>query len=166
MKSVLATLALVMVSSAAFANDGGIAAIKVGQIKMREETIRNSYGDKKVIRKIAKPHFVLTIEGGEANKLQKILPSQVSVITTMHPELTAAYNESFKSLGIYSSKSDEASGKVVTINCNDANLSDEGDKITKTGKSVCTLTIDGVDSDDQATDGFGDTQPFEPKVCQ
>lgn len=150
----------------ASANDGGMAAIKASQIKMREEAYSAATGDRVLVRKIAKPHFVITIDGGEAQKLQKVLPSQVSVITAMHPELAKVYAESFKALGIYSLKSNEATAKVISINCSDAKLSDDGSQITKTGKSVCTISIDGVDSDEEARESFGDAQNFEPKVCK
>lgn len=164
MKKIMAIISLVLTSSVAFANDGGIAAIKVDQIKMRETAIKD--GKEVVVKKIATPHFKITIEGGEAKKLQQILPSQVSVITSMYPEIAKDFKESFKTLGIYSEASKAASGKGITISCSDATLNDEGNKVIKTGKSVCTISIEGYAKDESPADSFGDLQPFEPKSCQ
>lgn len=153
----------ILSTTAAYANDGGIAAIKVDKIKMRETAIVK--GQEQVVKKFTNPSFKIIIEGGEADKLQKILPSESSVFTGMFPEQAQMYNESFKSLGIYSLKSDEATSKVLTISCSDAKFDDSYVKITKTGKSVCTITINGAESD-SAADSFGDAQVFEPKTCK
>ena len=161
MKLVLTMISILSISAAVMANDGGIAAIKVDQIKMRETAFKN--GEVVIVKKIVKPSFTITLEGGEAAKLQKILPSEISVITAMHPEIKASYNESFKSLGIYSDASSGASSKAITISCSDANISENGDKVIKTGKSVCTLTISEGNAD---MGQFGDMQPFEPKSCK
>lgn len=163
MKSLFSILVLTLVSFVAFANDGGIAAIQVNQIKMRETAYKN--GQEVVVKKIVKPSFTITIEGGEAKKLQKILPSESSVITAMHPEIAKDYNESFKSLGIYSLSSKEDSSKSITISCSDAEFSEDGSKVIKTGKTVCTIYISAT-SDEWVTDSFGDMQSFEPKSCK
>jgi hypothetical protein len=152
-----------MVSAVALANDGGIAAIKVDQIKMRETAIKN--GQEVIVQKITKPSFKIMIEGGEAAKLQQILPSMVSVVTSMNPAIAKDYNESFKALGIFSDNSAAAAGKFLEITCSDATLSLDGSKITKTGKSVCTITINS-NAANEAADSFGDQQLFEPKVCK
>ena len=68
MKKLIAVLSLVSMSATVFANDGGIAAIKVDQIKMRETAIKN--GQEVIIKKIVNPSFTITLEGGEAKKLQ------------------------------------------------------------------------------------------------
>ena len=164
MKKMITILGLAFMSSTVFANDGGIAAIKVDQIKMRETALKN--GQDVVVRKIVNPSFTITLEGGEAKKLQQILPSVSSVITAMNPQIAKDYNESFKSLGIYSDTSKEASSKGLTISCSDAVLNDAGDQITKTGKSVCTITIRGFSDGESATDSYGDMMKFEPKSCK
>jgi hypothetical protein len=164
MKKVLAILSLVSISLTAVANDGGVAAIKVDQIKMRETALKN--GQEVVVKKIVNPSYTITIEGGEAAKLQKILPSVSSVFTGMFPAQAQLYKDSFKSLGIYSEKSAAASSKVLSISCSDAVMNESGEKITKTGKSVCSITINGVSDGVSATDNFGDAQTFEPKTCK
>ena len=160
MKALLIIISALSISVTVLANDGGIAAIKVDQIKMRETAFKN--GEEVIVKKIVKPSFTITIEGGEAAKLQKILPSESSVVTGMHPEIATTYNESFKALGIYNDASSAASSKAITISCSDAKLSENGDKVIKTGKSVCTITIGEGNSDDQ----FGDMQTFDPKSCK
>ena len=160
MKALLAIISALSISVTVLANDGGIAAIKVDQIKMRETAYKN--GEVVIVKKIVKPRFTITIEGGEAAKLQMILPSEASVVTGMHPEIADAYKESFKALGIYNDASDEASSKAITISCSDAKLSEDGDKVVKTGKSTCTITIGEGNSEDQ----FGDMHTFEPKSCK
>ncbi len=161
MKNIIATISLIFTSPVLFANDGGIAAIKVDQIKMRETAIKE--GKEVVVKKIAHPHFTIRFEGGEAKKLQQILPSQVSVITSIYPEIAKDFNESFKTLGIYSEASKAATGKGIIISCSDATLNDEGNKVIKTGKSVCTINIEGYAKDESPSDNFGDLQPFDPK---
>lgn len=163
MKSVIAILSVVSMSLTAMANDGGISAIKVDQIKMRETAFKN--GQEVIVKRIVNPSYQIVIEGGEAAKLQKILPSENSVFTAMFPDQAQAFNESFKSLGIYSEKSATASSKVLSISCSDAKLNDKYDTVTKTGKSTCTITINGVSDGVSATDNFGDMQTFEPKTC-
>lgn len=164
MKKTILAMTMMLASTAAFANDGGIAAIKVDKIRMRETAIVK--GEEKIVKKITNPSFKIIIEGGEAAKLQKILPSEASVFTGMYPDQAESYKESFKALGIYSNKSDEATSKVLTISCSDAKLNESYDKVVKTGKSVCTITINGVAKDDDAQNSFGDAQVFEPKTCK
>jgi hypothetical protein len=162
MKKLIVLMSLISVS--AFANDGGIAAIKVDQIKMREIGLKD--GQEVILKKIVNPSYKIIIEGGEAAKLQKILPSQVSVITSMVPSIKKDFDQTFKSLGIYSDKSAAASSKVLTISCSDGEFNSNYDKIIKTGKSVCTITINGLTEEDaSAADYFGDAQKFEPKTC-
>lgn len=165
-KTILVSATIALASMLAQANDGGIAAIKVDQIKMRETAIKN--GEEVLVRKIANPRFTITIEGGEAKKLQQILPSQVSVITAINPKIEKDYNESFKALGVYSLKSKNATSKGLLISCSDATLSEDGAKVTKTGKSVCTIEIQGFDEVEGVYPGdmFGDSPEFKPKSCK
>lgn len=151
----------------AFANDGGIAAIKVSDIRMREFEVRN--GQERELRRIAKPNFKIYLNGQEAAKLQKILPSEFSVLTHMQPEIADAFNASFKTLGVYSDASNLASAKILTIHCNDAELkfADDGKvSIAKKPRSECTIEIRGLDSGESAGDYFGDMSSFEPKTCE
>lgn len=161
MKTLIVLMSLVSIS--AFANDGGISAIKVDQIKMREMGYKD--GQQVIVKKIATPHYKIIIEGGEAAKLQKILPSEVSVVTAINPGMAKDFNETFKTLGIYSDKSASASSKILSISCSDGKLSDNGDKVIKTGKSVCTISIQGLADGESAVEYFGDAQKFEPKTC-
>lgn len=165
MKKIMAIISLVFTSSlVVLANDGGIAAIEVNQIKMRETAIKN--GKEVVVKKIANPRFTITLEGGEAKKLQQILPSQTSVITSLYPEIARDYNESFKTLGIYSEASNAASSKGIVITCSDATLDSEKNKVIKTGKSVCTISIQGYAKEESPVDNMGDIHTFEPKSCR
>ncbi len=162
MKFALAFVAL-MIAAPAFANDGGIAAIKVSEIKMRE------YNDQgKEVKRISNPNFRITLKGGEAKKLQQILPSTVSVVTAMQPELKKAYDETFKELGIYSTESQGVKGKTISISCADGVLkADPKDNskmmIVKSKESECSITIMGSSSDESVADYFGDMQTFAPK---
>lgn len=146
------------------ANDGGVAAIKVDQIRMRETALIN--GSDTIVKRIAKPSYSIVIEGGEAAKLQKILPSTVSVFTGMFPDQAQAYKDSFKQLGIYNEASKGITSKVLSISCSDATFNSAGNKVVKTGKSVCTITINAVEDGVSASDSFGDAQTFEPKTCK
>jgi hypothetical protein len=155
-----------LLGSLASANDGGVAAIKVNDIRMREYAIQN--GQEKEIKRIAKPNFKITFSGGEAKKLQQVLPSEYSVITGMQPELKDKFNETFKTLGIYSDKSATVSGKLITINCVDGDLvpiegQDGKSKIVKRAQTDCTLSITEVEN---AQDELGDISTFEPPVCK
>lgn len=166
MKQLVLSL-ITLFSLSAFANDGGIAAIKVSDIRMREYEIRN--GQEQELRRIVKPNFKILVNGEEAAKLQKILPPVLSVITGMQPEIADQFNESFKTLGIYSKASNVASAKYITIECNDADLKSDGSgKITivKKSRSECTIEIRGLDANEEIGDYFGDVNPFEPKTCQ
>lgn len=158
---------LVFASATAFANDGGVVAIKVNDIRMREYKYED--GMEKEVRRIVKPQFKITFTGGEAAKLQKILPSQVSVITSMQPEIADAFAKSFKTLGIYSDKTPQVTSKIVTINCVDADLESIGEtgkvKLVKKGQSECSIEIVGVDDGTDAADYFGDMQTYAPS-CQ
>lgn len=167
MKMSLLTFAVVsIVAPFSMANDGGVAAIKVNEIRMREYKYEN-YKEKEV-RRISKPNFKITFSGGEAAKLQKILPSTVSVLTAMQPELKKAYEESFKTLGIYSEASNGVTSKVISISCSDADLVSAGNdkmKIVKKGQSSCEISIVGAEGDG-ASDYFGDMQEFVPACKQ
>lgn len=171
MKSkILVGLLLTILGLQAFANDGGMAAIKVKEIKMRSMQLKNfEWKEEPVLE----PHYKIVISGEEADKLQKILPSQVSVVTAMQPEIKDAYNESFKALGIYNKAVKNGNQvqvypKVLTISCSDATLeSDRADKlkVVKTGQSECVIEIHKQRNDDDTADYFGDAQPFEPGRC-
>lgn len=164
LSTVIVTLGLLS-SLQSVANDGGIAAIKVDSIKMREVTMKD--GEEVIVKRISQPSHKIIIEGGEAAKLQKILPSESSVYTYMYPDQAKTYNESFKALGIYSDKSSTASAKIIDISCSDAEIKEDGDhsKIVKLGKSTCVISINTSESDQVSPDYFGDMQTFEPKSC-
>jgi hypothetical protein len=170
MKKLMLALTLGLAATSAQANDGGIAAIKVDQIKMRETKLNQSTGEEEVVRRIANPSFTITISGGEAEKLQQILPSEVSVLTAMQPELAAEFNKSFKSLGVYSDKTTGVTGKVITISCSDAELKQVKDtdkyKVQKKAQSTCTIRIQGLAEGADGADSMGDAQTFEPKACR
>lgn len=161
MKKLIVLVSLISVS--AFANDGGISAIRADQIKMREMSMKD--GVETIVKKIVTPNYKIIIEGGEAARLQKILPPELSVITAIHPAIEKDFNETFKTLGIYSNKSGSASSKILTISCSDGKLNEAGTKVIKTGKSVCTISIQGLADNETALDYLGDVQPFEPKTC-
>ena len=60
MKALLAIISALSISVTVLANDGGIAAIKVDQIKMRETAYKN--GEVVIVKKIVKPRFTITID--------------------------------------------------------------------------------------------------------
>lgn len=162
-------LGLTLLSAVAMANDGGMAAIKVDAIRMREVKY-DDMGKEVTVKSFTNPSHKIIIEGKEALKLQKILPPTVSVITMMQPELAKSYAESFRALGIYSDDSKVAKSKVLSIDCSDAELKTINEKtgkmgIVKTGKPTCTISIYGSENG-AAGDNFGDIQDFEPKVCK
>lgn len=159
MKLAIAFVAM-MIAAPAFANDGGVAAIKVSEIKMRE------YNDQgKEVKRLANPNFKISFKGGEAAKLQQILPSTVSVITAIQPELAKDYAATFKTLGIYSGESKGVKSKVITINCSNGELVANGDKskIVKNKDTECSIEIQGMADESSAGDMFGDMQTFAPK---
>lgn len=166
MKTLSLLFVVLSTGAVAQANDGGVAAIEVNEIRMREYQLVN--GEERELRRIVNPNFRITFSGGEAAKLQKILPSEVSVITHMQPELTEAFNETFKTLGIYSEKTPQVSAKTLTISCADGELKlgDDGQaQIVKTGKTTCTISIQGVEEGIEVTELFGAMQPFTPPMC-
>ncbi len=145
-----------MAGTMAQANDGGQAAIKVSEIKMREY---NERGEEK--RRITHPNFRIFIKGQEAAKLQYILPSSVSVVTSMYPEVKDEYDRTFKALGIYSVAS-SVTGKVVNISCQDGELVEGANgrsKIKKWAEPTCEISINQTD---EASDWFGDKQDYNP----
>jgi hypothetical protein len=164
---ILPILSLQLISPSLFANDGGIAAIKVNELRMREEKFNEKTNKLETVRKIANPNFVITFSGGEAKKLQKILPSKVSVLTLAQPELASVYNESFKTLGIYSDRTSKVSAKALSIRCWDAEEIYAGDRasIKKLPETKCEISIEGVPRDIDPSDLFGNLQSFEPAVC-
>lgn len=166
MKFLISVAVALLTSSVALANDGGIAGLRVDQIKMRETALKN--GEEVLVRKIVKPRFTISFEGGEAANLQKILPSELSVITAMYPDIAKVFHESFKTLAIYSETSKQASSKMITISCSDATAdwSAEKPKITKTGKSSCVITIEGFGPDEGSPAEYGIIEKFEPEMCR
>ncbi|MGZ3693535.1 MAG: hypothetical protein ACXWQO_05050 [Bdellovibrionota bacterium] len=159
-------LTVLFFSSVGWANDGGVPAIKVSEIKMREYQMQN--GVEKELRRINNPFFRIFVSGKEAEKLQRTLPSEVSVITTTQPDIAGLFKESFKALTIYSDKSSAATGKALAIACNDADLkfSDDGKaKIIKKSQSECTFTITGIPADADP-DYLGALFPYEPGTCR
>ena len=159
-------IAVLAFTTLAHANDGGMAGIKVSEIKMREYALKN--GERVIKKRITNPNFQITIKGSEARKLQMILPSTFNVLTSIQPELAEIYKDSFKALGIFSEKSAGASSKFVSIDCSDADQIQVGDKVKivkrKPEDATCTISING--SNDIEDPDFGDMMPFEPKVCK
>lgn len=161
----MALFAMISVFAAvAIANDGGIAGIKVNEIRMREYSWKN--GEEKEIRRITDPNFKITFSGLEARKLQQALPSEFSVITSMQPELKPEFDRTFKALGIYSDKTAQVTEKVVTIRCTDGELESIGEtgkmRIKKKAQTECEISIVRGD----AADMLGDVAPFEPGQCR
>lgn len=171
----LLVLIAVSFSLPALANDGGIAAIKVSQIKMREYKWDTQRNEEVEVRRINNPNFKIYIEGEEADKLQKILPSERSVITNMYPEIEQDFNAMFKSLGIYNVNVRDRSGNVLVssknliISCNSGEMifDDNGKpSLKQRGRSNCVISIRAVEEEHQQDD-FGAVSPFDPaEVCQ
>jgi hypothetical protein len=162
----LITVALLGTSLNTLANDGGMAAIKVSEIKMREYEFKPNEGEVEK-KRITHPNFKIFINGEEARKLQAILPPSVSVVTSMNPKIKDIYNETFKSLGIYSDASPGVTAKVISISCDDGELSSDANgqpTVVKKAQSECTITINAFAG--EPGDWFGDVQPFDPKMCK
>lgn len=166
MKRILIVCQIIIGIQSLYANDGGIAVIKVDEIKMREYKIKNH--EEVEIRRIADPHYKIIIKGDEASKLQKVLPSVASVITVMQPELKEVFDQTFKSLGIYNPKKPGISEKVMTLDCYDGELKLEGEKykIVKAPESTCKISIYPRSVVGDNGDVFGDGFPWEPKTCK
>ncbi|MGZ3789343.1 MAG: hypothetical protein ACXVLQ_12520 [Bacteriovorax sp.] len=149
-----------------YANDGGIAVIKVNEIKMREYQLINNQETE--VRRIPNPYYKIILKGAEAAKLQKVLPSVASVITVMQPELKKVFEETFKNLGIYNPPKEGISEKVMTFECNDGELKSVGGKfkIIKAGESTCKISIYPRSVVGENGDIFGDGFPWEPKSCK
>jgi hypothetical protein len=166
-KKIVIVATMVVSTQLAYANDGGIAVIKVNEIKMREYKIINN--QETIIRRIADPYYKIILKGAEAAKLQQILPSVASVITTMQPELKKIYEETFKDLGIYNPPSTGVSEKVMTFECSDGDLVSTGGgkyKVVKSGESTCKISIYPRKVVGDNGDIFGDGFPWEPKTCK
>ena len=150
----------------AYANDGGIAVIKVNEIKMREYKLINHQETE--IKRITNPYYKIVIKGDEAVKLQKILPSEASVITVMQPELKIPFEETFKNLGIYNPAKPGISEKVMTFECNNGQLKLVNDKyiIVKSPDTTCTISIYPRTVVGENGDIFGAEFPWEPKSCK
>jgi len=166
-KRIVISASMVISTQIAYANDGGIAVIKVNEIKMREYKIINHQETE--VRRIADPYYKIILKGDEASKLQKILPSVASVITTMQPELKEQFDKTFKNLGIYNPAKEGISEKVMTFECNDGELVSMGNgkfKIVKAGESTCKISIYPRKVVGDNGDIFGDGFPWEPKSCK
>ena len=158
MKFALAFVAL-MFAAPAFANDGGVAHIKVSEIKMREYD--STYGGKE-IKRITDPHFKITIKGGQAKALQQILPAASSVDQV---GIEKEFKQTFKVLGIYSEPKEGVTSKALSIECSDGIIQNSGTgkaSIKKLGETTCTITIDGMGTEPNE-EIFGDTWTFAPK---
>ncbi len=155
MKSII-IVALSLGLNTVYANDGGVAAIQVSEIKMREYDKRGNE-----VRRLTEPHFKIFFSGNEAKKLQKILPSQSSVVTTMNPAIASKYAETFKTLGIYSEAS-AVTSKVLMISCSDGemvtNAAGKPD-VKKSAETTCEISID---ASSDPSDMFGDKQDYNP----
>lgn len=166
-KRIVISATMAISTQLVYANDGGIAVIKVNEIKMREYKIINHQETE--VRRISDPYYKIILKGDEANKLQKILPSVASVITTMQPELKKTFDETFKNLGIYNPATPGVSEKVMTFECNDGQLVSIGNgkfKIVKAGESTCKISIFPRKVVGDNGDIFGDGFPWEQKSCK
>lgn len=165
-KRIVIVASMAITTQLVYANDGGIAVIKVNEIKMREYKIINNQETE--VRRISNPYYKIILKGDEAAKLQKILPSVASVITTMQPELKKAFEETFKNLGIYNPPKEGISEKVMTFECNDGMLKNVGGKfkIVKLGESTCKISIYPRSVVGDNGDIFGSGFPWEPKTCE
>jgi hypothetical protein len=164
---IVVTATMVISTQLSYANDGGIAVIKVNEIKMREYKIINH--EETEVRRIADPYYKISLKGGEAAKLQKILPSIASVITTMQPELKEQFEKTFKNLGLYNPVKEGVSEKVMTVECNDGQLVQTAAgkwKIVKANESTCKISIYPRKVVGDNGDIFGDEFPWEPKSCK
>ncbi len=165
-KRIVIVASIAITTHLAYANDGGIAVIKVNEIKMREYQIINHQETE--IHRFPNPYYKIFINGAEAAKLQKILPAVASVVTTMQPELKKVFEETFKNLGIYNLGTSTVSEKVMTVECNDGEIKSVNGKfkIIKHADSTCTISIFPRSVVGDNGDIFGDGFPWEQKTCK
>ena len=152
----------------ALANDASVASIRVDEIRMREYGIQN--GREVELRRLTHPNFRMTFSGGEARKLQSILPSLKGAVIAnpQYMDNPQDYFDSFKSLVVYSdpsvSQRTGVTNKGIQIHCNDGEMVDLPNgrvRVRKLDKSTCTISIRQTDELNE----FGDLTDFEP-VCR
>ena len=158
MKSILFAALALCAATSSFANDSGISAIKVNDIKMREYKFNaKTYKDDEV-KRYANPNFKISFSGGNAANLKKILP----VMQAADGGQTSQY---ISTLGIYSDATKGVTSKIVTISCQDGAFTENGWK--KLDKTECQIEIVAADQDGNSIEAIlGDVSEFEPKVCK
>lgn len=165
------------VATCAHAQSSGLTAIKANEIRMSEYLYDEQSYENREVRKIKNPNFRIFLKGEEAAKLQQILPSERSVLTSMYPDIAREYNATFKALGIYNEEIQDrnrrmlVSSKVLTITCNSGKLeySDNGSRprIIPSDVSECEIMIRGVGKEGEFSDYLGAMDSFDPEeVCR
>ena len=94
------------------ADDGGYVGIKVNEINVTQ------LNDKGEALPIKTPNMTINLNGNQAAKLIKILPTNLSEVTAIYPKFAKAYNTNFRSLGIAANDK----GPAVLISCSTGDL--------------------------------------------
>ena len=127
MKTLFEILSVLALSSQAFANDGGMAVIDVKDLESN------------------KGEVAITLKGGDAANLMKILPAEASALSAM--------KNHFKSLGITNN------ANSLVISCADAKVDEETFKVIPLKREDINCTISFA----AASEGeFGDAFKFIP----
>ena len=150
---------LATLSTAAFANDGGVVGLKVDDLNFQRE-VYNTQTEKTTTTPITmgESEEITATFKGNVGELMKWLPGQASVtpeITKHYRQLTFAAKEGY-----------------VTINCFDANVdyNDKGKVVVTPKTPSCSVTLKKYTApveEEYITDLFGDFQDLSvPPRCQ
>lgn len=145
----------------------GLSAIKVNEIKMEETVFRG--GTENTVRKIPNPRFKISIKGGQAKQLLKILPTPpLMLMGSMTAKDQKLFKESFGGLVIYSEGSITARPKSLVIDCNRASMdySHDTPKVRPKKQTECTISIIGTNDEGQnEIYDWTELEEFAPKKC-
>ncbi|MCC7345258.1 MAG: hypothetical protein IT573_09985 [Deltaproteobacteria bacterium] len=127
-----AWIAMIAGGGAAYGNDGGVYAVQ-------------PFG-----AKFDKQAQSFTFTGQYAQELKKILPPSFSVLTSMEPKLTNAYNKNFRGILMK-----DPAGNALNIECNSADIQyipENKHLIKEKPEATCTVTwLEKIGADEVPT---------------
>lgn len=132
LSAILINLTFVIGCGLASANDGGVYAVQ-------------PYG-----AKYDKQAQSFTFTGQYAQEMKKILPPSFSVLTSMDPKLTNAYNKNFRGIMMK-----DPNGNAMSIECNSAEVKyipENTHQILEKPEATCTVTwLEKIGADEVPT---------------
>ena len=150
LKSVSLLCGALLLGSTVFADDGGVVGISVKDLNMYKTGWTEKGGSTQ--EKVDQPSYKIELNGGEAGKLMRILPSTLYVITSMYPKFAPTYNANFKTLAITGSKTQP----TVNIDCQGGEIKEHINSpptFTKYKDGAhCTIQVQPVYSEDDNID--------------